>query len=76
MKPPNENGDHVAAAAALCVEHRAKTETPDALADLSIWLRSRWLRHYVMFSALGSETDREQMVRIGTFIDAVKEVQP
>ncbi len=75
MKPPNKNGAHVAADAALCV-NRAKTITPDTLGDLSIWLRSRWLRHYVMFSALGSETDREQMVRIGTFIDAVKEVQP
>jgi hypothetical protein len=75
MKPPNKSGAHVAADAALCV-NRAKTITPDALRDLSIWLRSRWLRHYVMFSALGSETDREQMVRIGTFIDAVKEVQP
>jgi hypothetical protein len=73
--PPNKNGDPVAEAAALCV-NQAKTITPDALRDLSIWLRSRWLRHYVMFSALGSETDREQMVRIGTFIDAVKEVQP
>jgi hypothetical protein len=76
MKPPeNKSGDHVAAVAALCVEHRAKTETPDALADLSSWLRSRWLRHYVMFSALGSETDREQMVMLGAFIDALKEVR-
>jgi hypothetical protein len=72
MKPPNKSGDHVAAAAALCVSSQTK---PDALADLSIWLRSRWLRHYVMFSALGSETDREQMVRLGTFITAIKEVQ-
>ncbi len=74
MKRKNKSGDHVAAAAALCV-NRAKTEKPDALGDLSNWLRARWLKHYVMFSALASETDREQMVRIGTFIDALKEVR-
>jgi hypothetical protein len=72
MKPPNKDGGPVSEAAALCVN---RTTKPDALDDLSIWLRSRWLRHYVMFSALGSETDLEQMVRLGTFIDALKGVQ-
>jgi hypothetical protein len=70
----NKSGDHVAAAAAPVCVNRAKTE-PDVLGDLSNWLRARWLKHYVMFSALASETDREQMVQIGAFIDALKEVR-
>jgi hypothetical protein len=70
-RPPNKNGGPKTAA--LCV--KPSQTKPDALGDLSIWLRSRWLRHYVMFSALGSETDREQMVRLGAFIDALKGVR-
>jgi hypothetical protein len=72
MKPPNKDGGPVSEAAALCVN---RTTKPDTLADLSSWLRSRWLRHYVLFSSLASETDREQMVQIGAFIDALKEVR-
>ena len=74
MKPPeHKSGAHVAADAALCV--KPSQTKPDVLGGLSIWLRSRWLRAYVMFSAFGSETDREQMVRLGRFIDALKEVR-
>jgi uncharacterized protein CbrC (UPF0167 family) len=73
--PKNKDGDHVAVIAALCVERRAKTETLDALADLSNWLQSRWLRHYVLFCSLGAEIDREQMARLGRFVDALKEVR-
>jgi hypothetical protein len=73
--PKNKDGGSVSETAALCVERRAKTETLDTLADLSSWLRSRWLRHYVLFCSLGSETDREQMARLGRFIDALKEVR-
>jgi hypothetical protein len=75
MKRKNKDGDHVAVIAALCVERRAKNQTLDTLADLSSWLRSRWLRHYVLFCSLGSETDREQMARLGRFIDALKGVR-
>ena len=70
--PPKRNGDPRKEVAAHMIPSEAK---PDALADLSIWLQSQWLRHYVMFSALGSETDRKQMARIGTFIDGLKEVR-
>jgi hypothetical protein len=72
-KRKKRNGDLVAEAAANM--NRAKTKKPDTLHDLSNWLRSQWLRSYVLFSALGSETDREQMARIGTFIDALKGVR-
>ena len=73
MKPPTEkrNGGPVSEAAAIV----NPAKDLDVLGDLSSWLRSRWLRHYVLFSALGGETDREQMVRLGTFIDALKGVQ-
>ena len=74
MKPPDpsKSGDPRKEVAAAMIPSEAK---PDALADLSIWLRARWLRHYVMFSALGSETDRKQMAQIGTFIDGLKGVR-
>ena len=74
MKPPdpNNSGDPRKKVAASMIPSKAR---PDALADLSIWLQSQWLRHYVMFSALGSETDGKQMARIGTFIDGLKGVR-
>jgi hypothetical protein len=72
-RPPSESGGTPKGTAANM--NRAKTKKPDTLHDLSNWLRSCWLRHYVLFSALGSETDREQMARIGTFIDALKGVR-
>lgn len=72
-KRKKRNGDPVAKAAAGM--SRAKSEKPDVLGELSRWLNSQWLRSYVMASALGSETDREQMLRLGKFIDALKEVR-
>ena len=71
MKRKKRNGDPVAKVAANMTE----PNKPDTLHDLSRWLQSQWLRHYVMASALGSETDREQMVQIGAFIDALREVR-
>lgn len=71
-KRKKTNGDPVAEAAANM--NRAE-QKPETLSRLSRWLQSQWLRHYVMASALGSETDREQMIQIGAFIDALKEVR-
>lgn len=69
-RSPKRSGGQEAAAGM----HRAKTK-PDVLQALSSWLRSQWLRHYVMFSALGCEADREKMAQIGSFIDALREVR-
>jgi hypothetical protein len=75
MKPPNESGDHVAAAAAPVCVNRAKTETPDALGALSRYLSRQWSRHFVLFSAFGAEADRHAMRQLAVFCEVVKEVQ-
>lgn len=74
MKPPNESGDHVAAVAAR-MKNRAKTEKPDVLGELSIWLKNQWLRHYILFSGLANEADRMAMAQLWRFIEAIKEVR-
>ena len=71
-RAPNENGGPVAEAAANMNRARAK---PDALAELSIWLRSQWLRRYALYSSLGGESDRIAMVMLAACIDLVKGVQ-
>lgn len=56
------------------VEDRAN-QKPDVLRELSNYLQSQWLRSYILFSALGGESDHHAMVRLGSFIDAIKEAR-
>ena len=74
MKPPNpkRNGGSVSEAAA-CVE--PKRPSSDALADLSKWLKSQWLRSYTLHMALGGEADRVAMVMLAACVKMVKEAQ-
>ena len=74
MKPPNpkRNGGSVSEAAA-CV--KPKRPSSDALADLSKWLKSQWLRSYTLHMALGGEADRVAMVMLAACVKMVKEAQ-
>lgn len=74
MKPPdpNENGGPVSEAAACVKPNRPR---PDALADLSKWLKSQWLRSYTLHMALGGEADRVAMVMLAACVKMVKEAQ-
>ena len=72
MKPPNENGGPVSRTAA-CV--KPKRPSSDALADLSKWLKSQWLRSYTMHMALEGEADRVAMVMLAACVKMVKEAQ-
>lgn len=74
MKPPDpkRNGDPRKEVAAHMNPSRVK---PDALADLSKWLKSQWLRHDVLFRALRNEQDKRAALRFARFVDAIKEVR-
>jgi len=72
MKPPKSRT--AATTGMTAVEDRAN-QKPDTLHELSNYLRSQWLRSYTLFSALGGESDHLAMVRLGRFIDAIKEVR-
>jgi hypothetical protein len=48
---------------------------PDALADLSKWLKSQWLRSYTLHMALGGEADRVAMGMLAACVKMVKEAQ-
>ena len=74
MKPPTEkrNGGPVSRTAACVKPNRPR---PDALADLSKWLKSQWLRSYTLHMALGGEADRVAMVMLAACVKMVKEAQ-
>jgi len=74
MKPPDikRNGDPRKEVAAHINPSEAK---PDALADLSKWLKSQWLRSYTLHMALGGEADRVAMVMLAACVKIVKEAQ-
>ena len=74
LKPPDikRNGDPRKEVAAHMIPSEAK---PDALADLSIWLQSQWLRSYTLHMALGGEADRVAMVMLAACVKMVKEAQ-
>ncbi|MBU3665627.1 MAG: hypothetical protein FGM15_07095 [Chthoniobacterales bacterium] len=72
MKPHDEkrNGGPKTAAT-----HGTLPQEPDALGEVVNFLRGQWLRHYVLFSALGSERDRERMAMLARFVDAVQQAR-
>lgn len=74
MKPPDikRNGDPRKKVAAHMNPSRVK---PDALADLSKWLKSQWLRSYTLHMALGGEADRVAMGMLAACVKMVKEAQ-
>jgi len=74
MKPPDPNkSDGIREdTAASMFPSEAK---PDALADLSKWLKSQWLRSYTLHMALGGEADRVAMVMLAACVKMVKEAQ-
>jgi hypothetical protein len=74
VKPPNpkRNGGSVSRTAACVKPNRPR---PDNLRNLSIWLKSQWLRSYTLHMALGGEADREAMVMLAACVKIVKEAQ-
>jgi len=74
LKPPDikRNGAPRKEVAAHMIPSEAK---PDALADLSKWLKSQWLRSYTLHMALGGEADRVAMVMLAACAKMVKEAQ-
>lgn len=74
MKPPDpsKSGGPAEGTAAIMNPSQVK---PDALADLSKWLKSQYLRSYVLHSALGGEADRVAMVMLAECVKMVKEAQ-
>jgi hypothetical protein len=58
------------------VTHEPRTKrSDDALREVSRWLQTQWLRHYLLFSGMASEADRLAMAQIGRFITAIKEAR-
>ena len=74
MKPPDpsKSGGPRKEVAASMNPSEAK---PDALADLSKWLKSQWLRSYTLHMALGGEADRVAMVMLAACGKMVREAK-
>ena len=86
-KPPDEtrNDGPVSRTAAPCEAPIAKPKADvfggfvkdpkQVLGELVNDLQGQWLRHDVLFRALGGEADKLAAQRLGRFVDAVRQAQ-